>query len=96
MKTVIEILFGSGTWGAGGNLVAWVICGIPALVISAWRHRRAMYAELAKVRAEVGRAHQVISDLYELHAGEPHPSSPRSVRERHRADAGDGRPTRQP
>jgi ribosomal protein S11 len=22
-----SVLFGAGTWGAGGNMVAWVICG---------------------------------------------------------------------
>lgn len=25
---IILALFGSGTWGAGGNLIAWVICGV--------------------------------------------------------------------
>ncbi len=27
MKHILLDLFGPGTWGAGGNLVAWVICG---------------------------------------------------------------------
>jgi hypothetical protein len=27
MGTLIRDLFGPGTWGAGGNLVAWVLCG---------------------------------------------------------------------
>lgn len=25
--TVLRDLFGAGTWGAGGNFVAWVLCG---------------------------------------------------------------------
>lgn len=25
---ILNALFGAGTWGAGGNLVAWVLCGI--------------------------------------------------------------------
>ena len=27
---VVRDLFGPGTWGAGGNLVAWVLCGAMA------------------------------------------------------------------
>lgn len=27
MITILLDLFGPGTWGTGGNLVAWVICG---------------------------------------------------------------------
>lgn len=25
---LLWILFGPGTWGSGGNMVAWVLCGI--------------------------------------------------------------------
>lgn len=25
--TFLRDLFGPGTWGAGGNLIAWIICG---------------------------------------------------------------------
>ena len=25
---ILLALFGPGTWGAGGNIVAWVLCGI--------------------------------------------------------------------
>lgn len=27
MSHLLWILFGPSTWGAGGNMVAWVICG---------------------------------------------------------------------
>ena len=30
MTHLWQTLFGPGTWGAGGNLVAWVLGGIPA------------------------------------------------------------------
>lgn len=26
--TILNDLFGPGTWGTGGNMVAWVICGL--------------------------------------------------------------------
>lgn len=28
MTRILLDLFGPGTWGTGGNLVAWVICGV--------------------------------------------------------------------
>ena len=30
MSGVLRDLFGPGTWGTGGNLVAWIICGVLA------------------------------------------------------------------
>jgi hypothetical protein len=48
---ILTDLFGPGTWGAGGNLVAWVICGALGVtaawlfrdrlgpVLAAWWHR---------------------------------------------------------
>ena len=30
MGGVLRNLFGAGTWGTGGNLVAWIICGVLA------------------------------------------------------------------
>jgi hypothetical protein len=27
MSSILRDLFGPGTWGTGGNLVAWVLCG---------------------------------------------------------------------
>ena len=30
MGGVLRNLFGAGTWGTGGNLVAWVLCGLLA------------------------------------------------------------------
>lgn len=33
--TIWTDLFGSGAWGTGGNLVAWILCGVLA-VAGAW------------------------------------------------------------
>ena len=27
IKTILNNLFGPGTWGTGGNMVAWILCG---------------------------------------------------------------------
>jgi len=35
---LLRVLFGPGTWGAGGNMVAWVICGGLGF---AWMHLKA-------------------------------------------------------
>jgi hypothetical protein len=37
MGGVLKALFGQGTWGAGGNLVAWVLCGA---IAGAWLRAR--------------------------------------------------------
>jgi len=30
--SILRDLFGPGTWGTGGNLVAWVICGVLGVI----------------------------------------------------------------
>jgi hypothetical protein len=37
--SIVRVLFGAGTWGAGGNLVAWVLCGGLAF---GWSHVKAV------------------------------------------------------
>ena len=45
MSGLLRVLFGAGTWGAGGNLVAWVLCGA---IAAAWLR--------AKLRAQAALA----------------------------------------
>jgi Na+/melibiose symporter-like transporter len=47
-------LFGPGTWGTGGNMVAWIICG---LLAGLWLRAR-MQAHLAVQMAQARRHHQ--------------------------------------
>lgn len=86
-------LFGPGTWGAGGNLVAWVICGAIAGAW-AWLFRRKIRSwwvrvhphspALAEIREIAESAHRIAADTYEHHTGARHPDSP----ERKGKDAG--------
>lgn len=76
-------LFGAGTWGAGGNMVAWVLCGaLTAVGTYLMRHRlRAWWhhphgAALAEIREASEAAHRIAADLYEHHTGRRHPGSP--------------------
>jgi len=62
-------LFGPGTWGTGGNLVAWVICGTLAF---GWQHLQAearhaeqlaLMTRQHKARmAQADRHHQALKD----------------------------------
>lgn len=45
-RAIWDALFGAGTWGAGGNLVAWVICGAIAAG-AAWLGRHKIGRALA-------------------------------------------------
>ena len=40
-------LFGPGTWGTGGNMVAWVICGTLGF---GWLHGKEKARHLARMR----------------------------------------------
>lgn len=49
MITILRDMFGSGTWGVAGNLVASAILTVPAVIVShvrARRHREAQHADL--------------------------------------------------
>ncbi len=50
---LLWVLFGPGTWGAGGTMVAWVICGGLGFW---WAHRRAE-ARAVRVMAQAARHH---------------------------------------
>lgn len=50
---LLRVLFGPGTWGAGGNMVAWVICGGLGF---AWMHLKAE-ARHAEALALAARHH---------------------------------------
>lgn len=44
---ILTDLFGPGTWGTGGNMVAWVICGCIGF---GWLHAKEKARHLAKMR----------------------------------------------
>lgn len=49
MKTILAGLFGPGTWGTGGNLVASAILTVPAVVIAhvrAYRQRQRHHEDM--------------------------------------------------
>jgi hypothetical protein len=84
-RTILLDLFGPGTWGAGGNLVAWVICGaLGAAGTYLLRHRlRAWWAAhhphsaaLAEIRQIAEAAHRIAADTHEHVTGSRHPDSP--------------------
>jgi hypothetical protein len=52
--TILTVLFGPGTWGAGGNMVAWVLCGV---ISFGWLHSREKARHL-QLLAQAGRHHQ--------------------------------------
>jgi hypothetical protein len=45
---ILNDLFGPGTWGTGGNLVAWVICGAIGF---GWLHSKEKARHLAHLDA---------------------------------------------
>jgi hypothetical protein len=60
---VLWILFGPGTWGAGGNMVAWVICGALGF---GWLHAKEKARHLAKM-TQAQKHHQEQMELAERH-----------------------------
>lgn len=55
-------LFGAGTWGAGGNIVAWVLCGALAF---GWL-RAKMQAHHVALLAQAAKHHKELRDLAEV------------------------------
>lgn len=55
---LLWILFGPGTWGSGGNMVAWVICGGIGFT---WMHVKAE-ARHAEALVQQARHHQELKD----------------------------------
>lgn len=41
---MLHTLFGAGTWGVGGNLLADIFAVVPGLILGLWRQRKAMHA----------------------------------------------------
>ena len=61
--SVLRALFGSGTWGAGGNMVAWVLCGGLGF---GWLHSKEEARHLAKM-AQATLNHQELLDQAQAH-----------------------------
>lgn len=70
MRTILNDLFGPGTWGTGGNLVASALLTLPAI---AWSHVR--------TSRQAKAAHRIAADLYQHHTGRAHPDAPGSESE---------------
>jgi hypothetical protein len=60
---ILWILFGPSTWGAGGNMVAWVICGVLGF---GWLHAKEKARHLAKM-TQAQKHHQEQMELAEKH-----------------------------
>ncbi len=72
---------------AGSNIGAMPACALIAGVFAAvfrkplsrWWHRHSgMQGELAEIREMAAAAHRITADLFERHAGHPHPDAPGS------------------
>ena len=64
MTTILRDLFGSGTWGTGGNLVASALLTVPTVLIThirAYRQRQRHHEEM-KQHVTNTRAHQGTPD----------------------------------
>jgi len=61
--TILRDLFGPGTWGTGGNMVAWVICGVIGF---SWLHAKEKARHLAKM-AQAATHHQEQLDQAAAH-----------------------------
>ena len=44
---ILRDLFGPGTWGTGGNMVAWILCGALG---GAWLHGKEQARHLARLK----------------------------------------------
>ena len=61
--SVLRTLFGAGTWGAGGNLVAWVLCGGLGF---GWLHAKEKARHLAR-KLQAQQHHQELLDQAQEH-----------------------------
>jgi hypothetical protein len=85
VKTVLLDLFGPGTWGTAGNLVAAVLCAAAAAAwgwlfryrIKEWWARIHPHGDaITEIREMAAAARRIAADTYEHHTGERHPDSP--------------------
>lgn len=63
--TILRDLFGSGTWGTGGNLVASALLTVPTIIwthIRAHRQRQRHHDEMKQHVTNTGRAHSGAPD----------------------------------
>lgn len=51
-------LWGAGTWGAGGNMVAWVLCGYFAF---SWQHAKAEARHRQQADQDEARHHELLA-----------------------------------
>ena len=89
MKAILLDLFGPGTWGTGGNLVASALLGslaavtaflgrhrIRAFVTGFWERHHPHRDKLDRALAAAEAAHRISADLYRNHTGDDHPDAP--------------------
>lgn len=89
MKAVLLDLFGPGTWGTGGNLVASALLGalaavtaflgrhrIRAFVTGFWERHHPHRDKIDRALAAAEAAHKIAADTHEHLTGERHPDSP--------------------
>lgn len=66
MRTILNDLFGPGTWGTGGNLVATALLAVPTMVtgfMHAARQRRRQHEEkMAQAQAHHEELKQHVTD----------------------------------
>lgn len=73
---ILRDLFGAGTWGTGGNLVASAILTVPAVIIAHVRQYRQRERHHAEQQAANERTARIAADLHEKLTGEAHPCAP--------------------
>lgn len=89
VKAILLDLFGPGTWGTGGNLVASALLGslaavtaflgrhrIRALVTGLWERHHPHKDKVDRVLAAAEAAHRIAAATHEHLTGERHPDSP--------------------
>lgn len=74
---LLWIAFGPATWGAGGNMLAWALCGGLAF---AWLHAKEKARHLA-LKAQAERHHQEL-----LAAAQAHHNALRHLAVKHQAE----------
>lgn len=77
--SILRDLFGPGTWGTGGNLVAWVLCGA---VAGLWlRAKLKAHEALARLHHQQAMDHadaarKIAADTYRHQTGREHQLAP--------------------
>jgi hypothetical protein len=73
--SILRDLFGPGTWGTGGNLVAWILCGA---VAAGWlRAKLKAHEALARLHHQqamdkADAARKIAADTYRHQTGREH------------------------